>query len=314
MTPSERELLALYPYIRRLAVSRAKPADREDFAQHIYTLALGHLHQYEPGTNMKGWLQRIARNESVTAAERASYLDKKGDIKIFARNIVGEWSRNTAAGEIDKPTVPGRVWEAIHSLWQGYRQTFVLRIVQEFSYAEIGEILGISRGTVMSRLWRVRQHFAKFGFKELAPSRRFYMRRILCALALAAVTACGSKSGATAQPGGTMRFQAVGTPVTWTATGGSITSGGVWTAPACGAATFPATYTITATTPVGVQSYTVTVAEAVTAVAVLGAKVGTETVLRPAPVTLQPGQTAQFYARVSYSCHSEYSPSTPPGF
>jgi RNA polymerase sigma-70 factor (ECF subfamily) len=40
------------------------------------------------------------------------------------------------------------------------RAVLVMRVVEELSYAEIAEALGISPGTVMSRLYRARERLA----------------------------------------------------------------------------------------------------------------------------------------------------------
>jgi RNA polymerase sigma-70 factor (ECF subfamily) len=44
---------------------------------------------------------------------------------------------------------------------QEQRAVLVLRVVEELSYAEIAETLGISPGTVMSRLFRARERLAQ---------------------------------------------------------------------------------------------------------------------------------------------------------
>jgi RNA polymerase sigma-70 factor, ECF subfamily len=49
------------------------------------------------------------------------------------------------------------VRDALDRLPEQYRQTLWLRDVEEFSYAEIADMLGIPLGTVMSRLSRGRR-------------------------------------------------------------------------------------------------------------------------------------------------------------
>jgi hypothetical protein len=144
------------------------------------------------------------------------------------------------------------------------------------------------------------------------------MRRslILCLL----VAGCGgsdpspkpSEEGRPFRPGETASLAeamsaALGCPaadLTWTALdGGSVTPAGVFTVPACGAATFPATYHVEAKGCGKSATVTVPVQEAVTAIRICGGD-----------VAVAPGAVRQFYAEVTYSCpgHVEYSPSTPP--
>ena len=51
--------------------------------------------------------------------------------------------------------------EAMAGLSPEQRAVFVLRAVEEMSYEEIAGALGISPGTVMSRLFRARERLAK---------------------------------------------------------------------------------------------------------------------------------------------------------
>jgi RNA polymerase sigma-70 factor (ECF subfamily) len=51
--------------------------------------------------------------------------------------------------------------EAVAGLGPEQRAVFVLRAVEEMSYEEIAEALGISPGTVMSRLFRARARLAR---------------------------------------------------------------------------------------------------------------------------------------------------------
>ena len=55
--------------------------------------------------------------------------------------------------------------DALSRLPAEQRAVFVLRAVEEMSYKEIAEALGLSMGTVMSRLFRARERLAE----SLAP-------------------------------------------------------------------------------------------------------------------------------------------------
>jgi len=46
---------------------------------------------------------------------------------------------------------------ALQRLQEDYRQVLLLREVEEMSYAEIGDVLGLREGTVKSRIARARQ-------------------------------------------------------------------------------------------------------------------------------------------------------------
>ena len=53
------------------------------------------------------------------------------------------------------------VWKALFTLSPEHREIIVLRSFQELSYREIAQYLGISEGTVMSRLYYARKALAE---------------------------------------------------------------------------------------------------------------------------------------------------------
>jgi RNA polymerase sigma-70 factor (ECF subfamily) len=61
-----------------------------------------------------------------------------------------------------------RVRSAIEAIPEPFRETIVLRDLEDLSYAEIAEVTGVPVGTVMSRLSRARGMLAK----ELLPPAR----------------------------------------------------------------------------------------------------------------------------------------------
>jgi RNA polymerase sigma-70 factor (ECF subfamily) len=52
--------------------------------------------------------------------------------------------------------------EALATLPEAQRRTFVLHVEAELSYREVAEVLGISIGTVMSRLYYARQRLRAY--------------------------------------------------------------------------------------------------------------------------------------------------------
>ena len=62
-----------------------------------------------------------------------------------------------ASRELDRQDLRRKLNEALAQLPVAQRQTFVLHAEAELSYREVAETLGISIGTVMSRLYYARQ-------------------------------------------------------------------------------------------------------------------------------------------------------------
>jgi RNA polymerase sigma-70 factor (ECF subfamily) len=88
-----------------------------------------------------------ARDAAIAASERPEGLEDRPDAPSDAL-LRKELRRQIAA--------------AIDELPEGARETLVLREVDGLSYAEIAEVLGIPKGTVMSRL-----HYARKRVQEI---------------------------------------------------------------------------------------------------------------------------------------------------
>ncbi len=102
--------------------------------------------------------------------------------------------------------------------------------------------------------------------------------------------------------------------ITWAVVepdGGTVVDG-TYKAPACGAANLPGTFHVTGTGCGKTAAVAITVKERVLSVAVCGVAPG-GTCCAPA-IEMGPGETAQWYATVTYSCpgHVEFSPAPPP--
>ena len=61
-----------------------------------------------------------------------------------------------------------RALDALGRLPEAYREVVILREVEEREYAEIADILGISIGTVESRLFRAREKLKRFLTDEVS--------------------------------------------------------------------------------------------------------------------------------------------------
>jgi RNA polymerase sigma-70 factor (ECF subfamily) len=169
----EAEALAsldsLYRTARRLT---RVPADAEDLVQETYLKAFRAADQFEPGTNLRAWLFTILHN---TARNRVR--DRSRDVVSADSELVDRAADAPAPGSsiaVDTPetallrdTLTPELQAAIDSLPDAFRQAVWLRDVEEFSYAEIAQMLSIPMGTVMSRISRGRHML----FERLRPTR-----------------------------------------------------------------------------------------------------------------------------------------------
>ncbi|NPU10584.1 sigma-70 family RNA polymerase sigma factor [Bradyrhizobium sp. 83012] len=134
------------------------PADAEDAVQECYLRALKHFDTYR-GPAMKPWLFAILRNVChAEFARRAVAPVKALDDAPEAVEQAPIWQEiaETPEGAVLRERNASAIQRMIETLAEPFRETFVLREINNLSYREIAEAAGVPVGTVMSRLARAR--------------------------------------------------------------------------------------------------------------------------------------------------------------
>ena len=133
------------------------PSDAEDLVQETYLKAFRCSDQFEQGTNAKAWLHTILHNTFLNMRRHAGRDPVAVDSEIVERSS-GEPERvRTSEQILLRDTLDSDLQAAIDSMPEQFRQAVWLRDVEEFSCAEIAEMLKIAKGTVMSRISRGRR-------------------------------------------------------------------------------------------------------------------------------------------------------------
>jgi len=114
-------------------------------------------------SSAKTWFYRIVVNTAFDyrrRRRRTVSLDE-GDEEsgVLADLIAGDGETPPEAAARAETAV--KIREAIDGLGEKHRAVFVLAAVEELSYKEISDTLGISIGTVMSRLFYARKYLQK---------------------------------------------------------------------------------------------------------------------------------------------------------
>jgi RNA polymerase sigma-70 factor (ECF subfamily) len=169
----EVEALASLDSLYRTALRLTRvQADAEDLVQETYLKAFRAVHQFEPGTNLRAWLFTILHNTARNRLRDRSrdiveidseFVDRAADNRAVRSPGIGE----DPESQLLRDTLTPELQAAIDALPDVFRQAVWLRDVEEFSYAEIGKMLSIPVGTVMSRISRGRRLL----FEQLKPSR-----------------------------------------------------------------------------------------------------------------------------------------------
>jgi RNA polymerase sigma-70 factor (ECF subfamily) len=120
------------------------PAAAEDLAQETLLLAWRSFHQLEAGANARAWLFRILIHAHYGQIRKA-----RARPQTVALSAAGSLAGRDAEFL--------EVTQALDRLATDHRTVLLLAVVEGFTCREIGEILGVPMGTVMSRLSRARE-------------------------------------------------------------------------------------------------------------------------------------------------------------
>ncbi|MFI4946924.1 MAG: RNA polymerase sigma factor [Burkholderiales bacterium] len=128
----------------------------DDVAQEAFLRAWRSLDRFDLDRPFGPWVCRIAANLAVNyvrspRAREEGLPEGHAEAKAKAPGPLGALLDGEATRVLDA---------ALAELPSEQRTVLVMRAVEEMSYAEIAEALGISPGTVMSRLYRAREKLA----------------------------------------------------------------------------------------------------------------------------------------------------------
>lgn len=148
-----RQLAAELSHLRRFA--RALTGDAalaDDLVQDCLERALAKSHLYDPERPLRAWLYAVLRNIHVSGLRRSG---RSSVVKTVDELTGGE---GAVMPEQEHGLAAGSVTRALDRLSPQHREVIVLVGLEEMSYRDVSEILGVPLGTVMSRLSRAREH------------------------------------------------------------------------------------------------------------------------------------------------------------
>jgi RNA polymerase sigma-70 factor (ECF subfamily) len=153
----EEQLVAFLPNMRRFAISLCRSRDAaDDLVQAACERALAGAAGFEPGTRFDAWMFRILRNLWIDQARRAKTAGPQDDV-MERHDLVGSSGEQVTEARLTLKSTA----EAIGDLVEEQREVLLLVCVEELSYREAAEVLGVPIGTVMSRLARARRNLAE---------------------------------------------------------------------------------------------------------------------------------------------------------
>jgi RNA polymerase sigma-70 factor (ECF subfamily) len=139
-------------------------ADALDAVQEGFIKALTHLHGFQGRSSFKTWLLRVVSNAALDLGRQRG---RRESVSLDAPHAADRTDErllvaDESANELERADLRRQLNEALASLSEVQRQTFVLYADGELSYREIAAAMETSIGTVMSRLFYARQKLRNY--------------------------------------------------------------------------------------------------------------------------------------------------------
>ncbi len=168
--------------VYRFALSLTRnPAEAEDLVQETYLRAFKSWHTFLIGSDARRWLFTICRNAFLRQREKLRHeVDVEDPMMetLAAVTQSAEMHRDGTDRLLARIDLAPALTDALGKLQEPFRSTVILVDVQDQSYEEASEVLGVPIGTVRSRLFRGRRQLQQMlhdyardaGFSTAQPS------------------------------------------------------------------------------------------------------------------------------------------------
>ncbi len=138
--------------------------DALDISQEVFIKAYTNLESFRKESRFSVWLYRMTYNACVDLLRKNGRfqtvsLSAESDDESYEIEIPD--GRLTPEGELERKELQREIDEGLSRLPEEHRRILVMREVSGMSYREIADTIGISEGTVKSRISRARQGLVK---------------------------------------------------------------------------------------------------------------------------------------------------------
>lgn len=130
------------------------PASVDDIVQRVWATVWQQIGTLVDPARWRGWLYRMAKNAAIDVGIK--HARERKSRRAFSDDAPGRGA--DPAKRLMIAEEHRRVLAAIDALPPIYREPFILRHLEDWSYAQIGEALGLPVDTVETRLVRARRH------------------------------------------------------------------------------------------------------------------------------------------------------------
>ncbi len=139
--------LACVERVHRLMYRMVGPDEASDLTQQVFLQVFRKLDTFAGNSKFETWLYRLAVNEALQFRRKR----KLPTVPLYDETM------NRSVPRSSRTELRDLLQQALAQIDDDLRMVFLLREQEGLSYADIAEVLGISEGTVGSRLNRVRK-------------------------------------------------------------------------------------------------------------------------------------------------------------
>ena len=132
------------------------PATAMDIAQDTFLKLFSSIRDFRGDSAFETWVYRLVANRCLDQRRKYGRL-----IPMAQEFLATLRSSDNALSDLLHAEMRGRVRSAVGRLRPDLRIVVALRYTQGMSYTQISEVLGISEGTVASRLFRAHQELER---------------------------------------------------------------------------------------------------------------------------------------------------------
>lgn len=131
------------------------PADREDLAQEIATQLWRAFPKFDRKRTFSTWMYRIALNVAISFA-RSSSLRGRHTVPLDETHDIADPNSRDAEGDEQIKLLYGFI-----NRLDDLNRALLLLYLDEYSYRDIGEVLGITETNVATKISRLKQRFGR---------------------------------------------------------------------------------------------------------------------------------------------------------
>lgn len=146
----------IYSYLLKMCLSRE---DAEDMTQEVFIKFYNNLYKFDKRCKVLTWLFRIAINTFRTEYRKKKHrpFHESDDILVYLACDASEFPELI----YEKKESFREIQELINSLDFEQKNALLLKYIHDFSYKEVGQILGISEAAAKMKAQRAKKNICK---------------------------------------------------------------------------------------------------------------------------------------------------------